>query len=289
MRSASAKTKTYLGVFMLVLGAVGALAVMFAGDDLGYFRKSRSFHARFENTAGLVSGAPVRMGGVEIGRVEGIAIDSSGSTTVIVATLRIDSPYFEMIRSDASVNLDTQGMLGDKFVAVNSGSARNMLHEGQTIATIEGEGMAQAMARSQTILDAVASTTAKLDLFANGLPPSDVLAAMTKDLTASATSLREMMARLNADDSLVAVLQDPAATAALKAGITSFQNAAAHTESITRKINDGQGTLGALVNDRALYEDLRSMLGHTDRGRVARRVFRAAGAGEADKAQTVSP
>jgi len=42
---------------------------------------------------------------------------------------------------------------------------------------------------------------------------------------------------------------------------------------ITNLIDSGQGTLGALVNDRTIYEDIRSILGHIDRGKIARRVF----------------
>lgn len=284
MRSASARTRTYLGVFVLVVGAVAALCVMIAGDDIGFFRRTTKFTARFANTAGLVAGAPVRMGGVEIGRVVAIGIENTGPTPVIVATLQVDSPYFEMIRSDAAVSLDTQGMLGDKFVAINAGSARAPLLEGQLIATVESEGLSSAMAKSQSIMDTVSSTTNKLDEFVGGLPEPAALKAMTQDLVATSAALREFMTRLGDDDSLVAALQDPEASKTLKASLTSLRNAAEHAESIGKKIDEGQGTLGALVNDRALYEDLRAMLGHTDRGRIARRVFRAAGAPDAAEA-----
>lgn len=278
MKSASARTKTYLGVFVLIFGAVVAACVMIAGDDVGFFRRSSSFGARFTNTAGLVKGAPVRMGGVEIGRVEDIKIENSGTTPVIVATLRIDSPFFEMIQSDASVSLDTQGVLGDKFVAVSAGSSRIPLRPGETMATAQVQGMTQVMEKSQVIMDTVASTTARLDVFVAGLPAPDTLTTMTQDLAATSRAVREIMTKLSADDSLIAAFRDPEAVAALKAGLKGFQSAAEHAESVAKKIDEGQGTIGALVNDRVLYEDLRAMLGHTDRGRIARRVFRAAGA-----------
>ncbi len=41
-----------------------------------------------------------------------------------------------------------------------------------------------------------------------------------------------------------------------------------HLEEITRKINSGQGTLGAIINDPTVFEDLKSMMGGAKRSSV---------------------
>ena len=43
---------------------------------------------------------------------------------------------------------------------------------------------------------------------------------------------------------------------------------------IVEKINNGSGTLGALVNDPSLYEDARSLVGGANRNRIIRNLVR---------------
>jgi phospholipid/cholesterol/gamma-HCH transport system substrate-binding protein len=219
-----------------------------------------------------------------LGRAASITFAAPGAAPAITATLRVDSPYDKLVRADATVGLETQGVLGDKFVSLAPGDAKKPLAPGATIKTREDQGLAQVVAKSSDIIDSVASTTKKIDDFAAGLPEAAVLKAMITDLTASARSLKLMVHQLEGDETVVGLLRDPDSASALKSGLAAFSAAAARVESITRKIDEGQGTLGALVNDRALYEDLRGILGQKDRGAVARRAFQqATGAPDAEK------
>lgn len=259
MKVASVRTRIMLGIFVLAMAVVGAVTIMIAGDDVSLFRRSKVYTTRFVNTAGLVEGAPVRMGGVEIGRVYKITIETAAGEPTIKATLKVDNPYSELIKADATVALETQGVLGDKFVALSAGESDNPLAEGEDIATRENQGLAQVVAKSNDIVDSIASTTKKIDDFAAGLPDAAILRAMIDDLAASAQSLGALGGTQNVK--------------AMQSALERFNNAAGHFESIARKIDEGQGTLGALVNDRTLYEDVRAKLGQADRGRVARRAF----------------
>jgi phospholipid/cholesterol/gamma-HCH transport system substrate-binding protein len=45
-------------------------------------------------------------------------------------------------------------------------------------------------------------------------------------------------------------------------------------ESITEKINTGNGTLGALVNDPGLYDNVKALVGQTNRNRILRNLVR---------------
>ncbi len=275
MKNASMKTKINLGVFILGFGLVLGLTIIIAGDELSFFKRSRNFKAYFENTSGLVQGAPVRIGGVEVGRVAKIVIEARPQGLAISATLRIDSPYFDLITHSGTVGLDTQGLLGDKFVAINPGTASTdgALAEGEIIETRAVEGLARVMAKTSEIIDTVSSTAQKIDAFTSGLPDKELMKAASSDFTQSARSLRILIAQLGAKDSFFSTLNDSQSKAILKRSLISMESAAAHTDSIAKKIDSGQGTLGALVNDRTIYEDLRSILGHIDRGKIARRVF----------------
>lgn len=276
MKIATMRTKIKLGVFVICIGVVAGLCLLLAGDDVSLFKKSRQFQAHFKNTAGLIEGAPVRIGGVEVGRVARIVIEAPEGGLAIAATLRIDSPYYELVTPAASVALETQGLLGDKFVSLYPGSAeagREPLAEGELIATREGEGITKMVERSGVIVDQVSSTTKKIDAFASGLPDAKTMQLAMADFTESTKALRVLMTRMAAQDSFISTLNDVESRQRLQNSLASMEKATANLDAITSKINNGQGTIGALVNDRSMYEDIRKILGHIDRGKIARKVF----------------
>ncbi len=58
--------------------------------------------------------------------------------------------------------------------------------------------------------------------------------------------------------------------------MVDLQGTLANVEDITRKINEGEGTLGALVTDKSVYEDLQAILGGAARSEVVRQAVRYA-------------
>jgi phospholipid/cholesterol/gamma-HCH transport system substrate-binding protein len=289
VKVASLRTKINLGVFVLCITVVAAVCIIVAGDEISFFKKSRSYKTRFKNTAGLVAGAPVRMGGVEVGRVSKIQIETLPEGVMIGAELRIDSPHFELIRTDATVALDTQGLLGDKFVSLTAGSAPDPMPEGSMIQTKDVDGLQKVVEQSTAIMETVNSTTKKIDAFTENLPDKQAMSAVGNDFAESAKSLRVLMSRISADDSVISALNDKESKRQLKNALASLESAAAHIDSIAKKVDSGQGTLGALINDRTLYEDIRSMLGHIDRGKIARRVFIEAGQRDGEASPPAAP
>jgi len=95
------------------------------GGDSGY-----RVTARFDNIGDLKGGSPVSMAGVRIGRVESVTFDSSDYRAV--ATLRIDS-QFDRIPDDSDASIQTQGLLGGKYVGIGPGGSETFLKEGSRI------------------------------------------------------------------------------------------------------------------------------------------------------------
>jgi phospholipid/cholesterol/gamma-HCH transport system substrate-binding protein len=69
--------------------------------------------ARFDNIGDLKGGAPVSMAGVRIGRVESVSFDSGDYRAVV--TMRIE-PRYDRIPEDSDASIQTQGLLGGKYV-----------------------------------------------------------------------------------------------------------------------------------------------------------------------------
>ena len=63
------KREIKVGIFVLVGFIVAGLIIFLVGDERRVFDKHSSLHTTFENVTGLKPGAPVRMGGVDVGTV----------------------------------------------------------------------------------------------------------------------------------------------------------------------------------------------------------------------------
>jgi phospholipid/cholesterol/gamma-HCH transport system substrate-binding protein len=95
------------------------------GSESGYL-----VTARFDNVGDLREGSPVAMAGVRIGRVDSIGFDPDDFRAVV--QMRIE-PRFDRIPEDSDASIQTQGLLGGKFVGIGPGGSDTFLKPGATI------------------------------------------------------------------------------------------------------------------------------------------------------------
>jgi phospholipid/cholesterol/gamma-HCH transport system substrate-binding protein len=86
--------------------------------------------AKFDNIGDLKVGSPVSMAGVRVGRVESIGFDVSDYRAVVA--LRIDRS-FDQIPEDSDASIQTQGLLGGKYIGIGPGGSETFLNEGSQI------------------------------------------------------------------------------------------------------------------------------------------------------------
>jgi phospholipid/cholesterol/gamma-HCH transport system substrate-binding protein len=102
-----------------------ANGVKFQGTKAGYH-----VSAEFDNIGDLKVGAPVTMAGVRVGEVAGVRFDSKDYKAVL--TLRID-PQYHQIPEDSFASIETQGLLGGKYVGISPGGLDSYLKDGGRI------------------------------------------------------------------------------------------------------------------------------------------------------------
>jgi len=185
-----------LGAFIVATLAVLAAGVFLIGGQEYLFRSTYQLKAQFDNVAGLAVGADVEVGGVHSGNVHSIKLPHKPGDKVIVI-MDLDRSTKEIIKRDSVASIETEGVLGNQFVAISFGTA------GQ--AEVADGGTIQSV------------------------PPLELGALLIK-------------ANALLDSSQQAIVNTTAATA--------------HLNSVSAKIDSGQGTVGALVNDKQLYNNL---------------------------------
>jgi phospholipid/cholesterol/gamma-HCH transport system substrate-binding protein len=185
-----------LGAFIVATLAVLAAGVFIIGSKEYLFSSTYNLKAQFENVAGLADGADVQVGGVHSGTVTGIELPKKPGEKVTVI-MELSKSTHAIIKQDSVASIETEGMLGNQYIAISFGSAGQAeVKDGETIQSVPPLEFGQLLAKANSILDS----------------------------------------------SQQAILNTTLATA--------------HLNSVSAKIDSGQGTVGALVNDRQVYDNL---------------------------------
>jgi phospholipid/cholesterol/gamma-HCH transport system substrate-binding protein len=121
-----------VGAFMLAgILALAFLAIQVSGLDVrDNSRDTFKLSARFNNVSGLGVRAKVSVAGVNIGRVTGIRLDPSD--TMAVVDMAIDKRVDYLTR-DTIASIQTQGVLGEKYISLSVGGDPDILGEGDEI------------------------------------------------------------------------------------------------------------------------------------------------------------
>ena len=118
-------TKRYIWVGVLVAVAFllfgGGLFLI--GNQHKAFRRHTDFYVEFANVDGIFKGAKVRVDGLDAGQVGDLMIPSSPAHKFRLK-LTVENRTRGLIRTDSVVSVETEGLVGDKYLLIGHGSER---------------------------------------------------------------------------------------------------------------------------------------------------------------------
>ena len=355
------------GVFLAMGLALAGLVIFIIGKERNFFDRQVTLMGAFADVDGLQLDAPVRLGGLQVGRVTHIEFATDLEDKRILVTLQIAEKFHDRVRKDSIARVTNRGILGDKAVDISLGTpAAERLEDGAEITTgASGELTALIKGAGEIVDNTVAITTdlrvivkaytdpdLKKDLMgfvkgARGLVDEvqtgkGAVHALIYDKKTGAdmqrlmTSVADTVARLDGavaqveimlrdvrekDGTLHALIYDQKILKAVtelgvaaeevaslvhdakkspqgainqlvygdaKALFADLGQAAADIKVVVGKVKQGEGSLGGLINDPTVYEDLKEILGNVKRNAILRALVRwsisnndaAAGAGK---------
>ena len=121
--------ETVVGIFVVIgLVCIGYMTVKLGnvailGDNM------YSLYANFSTVTGLREGNPVNMLGLEIGNVEKFTIDQENQQVLVQFRINKGIEVYD----DAIASVKTEGLIGDKYVAIDPGGGGDLLADGDTI------------------------------------------------------------------------------------------------------------------------------------------------------------
>jgi phospholipid/cholesterol/gamma-HCH transport system substrate-binding protein len=101
-----------------------------SGMKFGAAKAGYKVTAEFDNIGDLKVGSPVSMSGVRVGDVTNIRFDSKDYKAVV--TMRVD-PQYNQIPEDSFASIETQGLLGGKYIGISPGGQDTYLKAGSRI------------------------------------------------------------------------------------------------------------------------------------------------------------
>ena len=132
---ATPSQKLKIGIFTFVGIVVLIFAVFFIGNQKSLFSSTIQLSGIFKNVNGLQVGNNVRFAGINVGVVDDIQILND---TAVKVVLNIDNDVKKFIKTDAKMNIGSDGLMGDKLMVISPGGANTttMVKDGQQIAAV---------------------------------------------------------------------------------------------------------------------------------------------------------
>jgi phospholipid/cholesterol/gamma-HCH transport system substrate-binding protein len=245
-----------VGFFVSLGIALLMLAILMLGGSENLFRSQNTYVAHFPSVEGLINGAKVVLGGLRVGTVESVDFDADRKDIKI--ELKIARKYEEWIRKGSSVEILTQGVLGDKFISMTPGNQEDpILPTGSELPHRPTKDLSQFLSKGDQLMVNLNSIAGSLDRLIKSLEAENRGEVIFQGLATTAKNLSQASQKLNHE-----------------LDQTQLRSAIRNLNSILEKINNGTGTLGVLINDPSLYYDAKSVVGGANRNRVIRNLVR---------------
>jgi phospholipid/cholesterol/gamma-HCH transport system substrate-binding protein len=274
-------------VAAIQVGIAGLLAIVLLFAGIAWLKEYRvgkrktHLRAQFEEVGSLSEGDPVLVRGVRKGAVTAIQLLDQG----VRVEFEIDKSV--IIHPDAQLRVANIGVMGEKFLSLETGSAPGRFDPRQPIPGRFQSGVPEVIAGTGDLVIETTELASRLNVFLDALDPATVQRAsrnMEKataslsqtldqnraDLRATIVDFREAardlrkIASENSEQVTTSVRDFGTASQKLSALSDQLSTTAASLDRVVTRIDQSQGSVGKAISDSTLYIELRETLHNTN-------------------------
>ena len=260
----ASKDKTSLA--QLRVGILGIIALFFVAlliflltGSMDWFEKKVPLHVYLADAAGLTGGAPVRINGIQAGKVN--TVELSGETNpqkVIKVDFDVTEDMLRQIPVDSIASVGSDNLLGStKFLDINKGTSPQTVREGATMKSANTQQFDQLVKQgfgvldsAQAILNRIQDVVGQIQNGQGTIGKFLVDPTLYNALQGTVVQVNELATTLNSRKGTIGQLINDD-TLYKQAGAVI-----ARLDSMTQSLQQGQGTAGQLLVNRKLYDDL---------------------------------
>ena len=235
-----------LGIFIFIGSTLLVIGIFMLGNKEALFKPTFTVKAYFHNVEGLRNGSPVKLSGIDAGAVQDINVVGD-TVSLIEVKMRLLEEISHFIRVDTQAEIQTEGLVGNKFVSLRIGDASSeLVKDGGVIQANEPVSFADIIQETQGIM------------------------GYTKEMT---KNLSEIIGKINAGEGTVGkIFTDDAlyfaATDLTKSADKSLTSITAELKIITDQYKSlGASVISAVDNINRLLIDADSLMNNTVQGK----------------------
>jgi phospholipid/cholesterol/gamma-HCH transport system substrate-binding protein len=246
-----------VGLFVILGLALTMVGVFLIGDTRGLWQSKIQYRTAFQDVAGLKPGAPVRMGGLDIGGVTGVDHSSNPGESRVFVSMAVSKKESTRIRTDTVARVVNKGLLGDKMIDLTVGSPDALAQEPRQL--ISSEEPSDVFGAASKVAAATAAAVERIVPLARALGDPKFAA----DITGSLADLHSLLdATVHGDGTVHRLFFDhrdadefSSLLARLNGVSTRLDGVLADVKDVTGHVREGPGIAHALVYDGEISKD----------------------------------
>jgi phospholipid/cholesterol/gamma-HCH transport system substrate-binding protein len=146
------------GVFVISAVLLFGAGLFLIGDRQNAFSHHHDFYTEMTNVNGLAPGSKVRVSGFDAGEVTSLQIPDRPSGKFRIK-LHVDKKLNNLIREDSLVTVESEGIVGDKFLLIHDGTDRSPEAQiGDTLPSKEPIEISAMLAKASGVVDQASAT-----------------------------------------------------------------------------------------------------------------------------------
>ena len=253
-----------LGIFIVAGLALFVIALFYIGSKENLFTKTFNVYSIFPNVSGLTQGNSVQFAGINVGTIQSIEIIATDKVRV---NMNIVSDVKQFIKKDSEASINSDGLVGNKVLAITSGSVNSpSIEDGDSVHSItpvsigdivknlneSTKGAEQISKDLAEIVSKVNNGEGTLGKLINNSDIFNSLDSLMNSFSGSSANINKILAQASTTIELV--------TNDIRDLQGSIDTITRNVSGITTKINSSQSLVGTLLTDTVFANNIKGVL-----------------------------
>jgi len=251
-----------VGMLGITAFAIIFVLVFLLTSTNGLFHRDALVRTYMEDASGMAEGTLVKLNGITVGYLDKVLLTSSPDPKRAVEfDMRIQHGYLPSIPVDSVAAITAANLLGDKFIDITRGKAKQRVADGGELKSLQGQDIPELMAQSASLLQSFQAIVNRVDAMLAGIDAGKGnigLLLKDRELYDRANAIVSEGQKLLVDvrtgrGSLSKVLYSDELYNDIRSPINRI-------DSLLAGLQAGQGTAGRVLKDAALFDEAQKTL-----------------------------